>query len=89
MSINETINKELGANRYSYIEIYDVDTDILIYHGWAWDCPYTTYIVKDYQVYNVNNKVCFRMWVSLEIGELESAIDDYMSSLEDDNYTFI
>ena len=87
MSINETINRELGADRYSYIEVYDVDTDVLIYHGWAWDCPYTTYIVKDYQAYNANNKVCFKMWVDCGIGELESAIDDYMNSIEDEEET--
>lgn len=83
MSINETISKELGADRYSYIELYDVDTDVLIYHGWAWDCPYTTYIVKDYQVYNANNKVCFKMWVDCSIGELENAIDEMMQAMQE------
>lgn len=83
MTINETIDRELGANRYSYIELYDVDTDVLIYQGWAWDCPYTTYIVKDYQVYNANNKVCFKMWVDLGIGELEDAIDEMMQIMQE------
>ena len=63
-TIRQTIESELGGNRYSYIELYDIDTDAPIYKGIAWDCPYdATYVVKEYQVYNANNKVCFTMWV--------------------------
>lgn len=83
LTINETINKEYGANRYSYIEVYDVDSDILIYHGWAWDCPYTTYIVKDCQIYNADDKVCFKMWVDCGFGELEDAIDEMMQAMQE------
>lgn len=90
MTIKETINNEIGGNRYSFIEVYDIDTEVPIYRGIAWDCPYdTTYIVKDYQVYNIGNKVSFVMWVDFTISEVENAIDDYMNSLEDDDDVII
>ena len=86
MTIRETINNELGGDKYSYIEIYDIDTEMLVYKGIAWDYPYdTNYIVKDYQVYNINNVVSFVMWVDFTISDVEDAIDDYMNSLEEDS----
>ena len=86
MTIKETINNEIGGNRYSFIEVYDIDTEMPIYKGVAWDYPYdTTYIVKDYQVYNIDNKVSFVMWVNFTVSEVENAIDDYMNILEEED----
>lgn len=92
-SVYETVMREMNGNRYSYIELYDIDTEVLIYKGVFWDCPYDkTYIVKDYQVYNIDNKVCFTMWVDFTTSDVENAIDDYMNSLienDDDNIIYI
>lgn len=85
LTIKETIERELNANECSYIELYDIDTEMPIYKGVVWDCPYDmTYIVKDYQIYNIDNKVCFTMWVDFTIWEVENAIDDYMCDLTEE-----
>lgn len=86
LTIKEAINRERRGNRYSYIELYDIDTEMPIYKGVAWDYPYDmSYIVHDYQVYNIDNKVCFTMWVDFTIWDVENAIDDYMSNLTDED----
>lgn len=83
MTIKEAINKELNGNMYSYIELYDIDTEMLIYKGWAWDCPYDmNYIVKDSQVYNIGGKVSFTMWVDFTIWELENIADKQIKESE-------
>lgn len=90
MTIKEAINKEMNGNKYSYIELYDIDTETPIYKGVVWDCPYDmTYVVKDYQIYNINNQVCFTMWIDFTIWEVENAIDDYINSLEDNDNVII
>lgn len=79
LTIKEAIERELNANNCSYIELYDIDTEMPIYKGVVWDCPYDmTYIVKDYQIYNIDNKISFVMWVDFTLSEVERAIDNYM-----------
>lgn len=86
MTIRELINRELDSDEYSYIELYDIDTEMPIYKGLVWDCPYDmNYIVKDYQIYNINNKVSFTIWIDFAIWEVEEAIDKYMCSLNEEN----